>query len=331
MFYHKAISKRKCRRSRNTCNVPVVLLATAAAMLLTSKCYAAKHASEVQELVDWFEAREGAELNPKLEIRHANDDANDDDTSNMGVFAADDISEGEVLLVVPWNAIIHAGYIVEDPSSLVCDTVFNLAREMRKGDESDFAPYVNYLKTQKVGQIPSAWSNEGKYLLHRVLGRNIDEGRSGRAQTQRLPPRSPTSRLEVDWRQDCNGSADPTDEQAAQLVIQRAEDDLMMPIYDMFSHRNGWHNNVNNNCREGEEFYLTANRDIVEGEMLYNSYNQCTDCDGRAGRYGTPGEFCEITNRCDYMWAMCRICIIKSYLTFHFHMLNRQRKLRNLS
>ena len=270
------------------------------------RCNASNHAPEVQELVDWFVARDGAELSPKLEIRHANN-ANDgtgkeanpsevaesgnnnEKSSNLGVFAAANISEGEVLLVVPWKSIIHAGYTLEDPPPLVCETVLNLAKEMRKGSESDFAPYVNYLRTQKVGQIPSAWSDGGKQLLYRVLGRSIDK-ESGWARTQRLPPKSPTSRLDVDWRQDCNGSTDPIDEQAAQLVIQRAEDDLMMPIYDMFSHRNGWHNNVENNFREGEEFYLTAKRDIGQGEMLFNSYNQCTDCEGRAGRYGTPGK-----------------------------------------
>ena len=278
----------------------------AASSLLALRCNASNHAPEVKELVDWFEARDGAELSPKLEIRHANNAKDSrgkkanpsvtaaaeneiDTSSNLAVFAAADISEGEVLLVVPWNSIIHAGHTLEDPPPLVCETVRNLAKEMRKGSESDFAPYVNYLRTQKVGQIPSAWSHGGKQLLHRVLGRSIDQ-ESGRARRERLPPKSPTARLEVDWRQDCNGSSDPIDEQAAQLVIQRAEDDLMMPIYDMLSHRNGWHNNVENNFREGEEFYLTAKRDIAEGEILYSSYNQCTDCEGRAGKYGTPGE-----------------------------------------
>ena len=234
----------------------------------------AEHAPEVKELVEWFEEREGTEFNPKQEIRR---EVPSDPNSVLGVFATDDIAKGEVLVSIPWDTIIHAGYRVTDPPPLVCDTARRLANEMRKGEGSDFAPYTNYLMKQRAGELPSAWSEAGKELFKEVLG-------------EELPPSEPVSWLEEDWREDCNGSTDPLDERAALLVVQRAEDDLMIPIYDMFLHRNGWHNNVENNFREGEEFYLTAKRDIGQAEMLFNSYNQCTDCEGRAGRYGTPGK-----------------------------------------
>ena len=236
----------------------------------------AEHAPEVKELVEWFEEREGTEFNPKQEIRR---EVPSDPNSVLGVFATDDIAKGEVLVSIPWDTIIHAGYRVTDPPPLVCDTARRLANEMRKGDGSDFAPYANYLMKQRAGELPSAWSEAGKELFKEVLG-------------EELPPSEPVSWLEEDWREDCNGSTDPLDERAALLVVQRAEDDLMIPVYDMYSHRNGKYHNIDNNREEGKRFYLTAKRDIAKGEQLYNSYNMCNNCGGRANSYGTPGKCC---------------------------------------
>eukprot|EP00957_Ditylum_brightwellii_P071372 5426024-Ditylum_brightwellii.AAC.1 len=100
---------------------------------------------------------------------------------------------------------------------------------MKLGSESDYAPYVEYLlDSQPPGQIPSAWSDAGKALLEEVLGRD-----------RVLPPFHPTTTLTEEWYGECNGSHDPVELHAAQLVIQRAWDNLLIPIYDMFNHRNG--------------------------------------------------------------------------------------------
>ena len=254
------------------------LLLAAATLVVSSTVFVcnAEHSPEVKELVDWFEAREGTEFNPKQEIRR---EVPDDPDSVLGVFATDDIAKGEVLVSIPWDTIIHAGYQVTDPPPLVCDTARRLANEMRRGDDSEFAPYAKYLMKQRAGQLPSAWSKAGRELFIEVLG-------------EELPPMEPVSWLEEDWREDCNGSTEPLDEHAALLVVQRAEDDLMIPIYDMYSHRNGHYHNIDNNREEGKRFYLTAKRDIAKGEQIYNSYNMCNNCGGRANSYGTPGKYC---------------------------------------
>jgi len=248
----------------------VLLLVVASPVPVT-----AEHAAEVRELVNWFVDLPNSVFNPKQEIRREHPD---DPSSIIGVFATDDIRKGEVLLSVPWDNIIHAGRTIDDPPPLICETVRNLATEMRKGKKSDFGPYVQYLLAQKVGQLPSAWSDPGQALFREVLS---DE----------LPPAEATAWLKEDWRMDCGGSTDPLDENAAMLVVQRAEDDLMMPVYDMYSHRNGWYHNVVNNREEGVRFYLTASRDIAKGEQLYNSYNMCSTCGGRHSSYGTPDIF----------------------------------------
>ena len=258
---------------RPTWTALALLLLRVVLVLVSPVLVTAEHAPEVKELVNWFVDQPGTVFNPKQEIRRENPD---DPSSTIGVFATDDIREGEFLLSVPWDNIVHAGRTIDDPPPLVCDTVRRLANEMRKGADSAYGPYVQYLRMQKVGQLPSAWSEPGQALLREVLS---DE----------LPPSEPTSWLTEDWREDCHGSTDPLDESAAMLVVQRAEDDLMMPVYDMYSHRNGHYHNVRNNREEGVKFYLTASRDIDKGEQLYNSYNMCSTCGGRANSYGTAG------------------------------------------
>ena len=252
----------------------LLLAAVAVVLSTTVSVCRADHDPEMKELMHWFQGRKDTEFNPNQEIRRVDPD---DPASMLGVFATADIAKGEVLVSIPWDTLIHSGETVTDPDPLTCGTVRNLANEMRKGDDSKFAPYTKYLMSQKVGQLPSAWSKEGKLLFKEVLG-------------EELPPADPVSWLEEDWRQDCQGSTDPLDEQAALLVVSRSEDDLMLPIYDMYAHRNGKYNNVDNNREEGKRFYLSANRDVSKGEQLYNSYNMCNNCGGRANSYGTPGK-----------------------------------------
>jgi hypothetical protein len=242
-------------------STPLLLLAAVVAVSSTVSVCRADHAPEVKEVIEWFEAREGTKLHPKVEIRR---EVPADPSSVLGAFATDDIAKGEILVSIPWDLMIHAGYNVDDPPPLVCDTARNLAIELRKGDESDFAPYIRYLMSQKTGQLPSAWSEAGQDLLREVLG-------------EELPPSEAMTWLEHDWREDCNGSTEALDEQAALLVVQRAEDDLMIPIYDMFSHRNGKYHNVDNNREQGVKFFLSAKRDIAKGEQIYNSYNMVSE------------------------------------------------------
>lgn len=166
-----------------------------------------KHDESVAELVDYFTTRKGVYYSPKQQIRY--------ERGMMGVFATRRIEEGELLCSVPWSATINAGRPIDYPSHLVCDTVRNLVREMKLGDESEFGPYVKYLLNQRHGQLPSAWSKPAKELLRRVLD-------------DVLPPFSATD-LNEDWHDACGGADNALENNAAMLVIQRAEDDLMVP------------------------------------------------------------------------------------------------------
>lgn len=230
-------------------------------------------------LISWLKDS-GGFFHPHLEMRRR--DALDPN-SYFGMFASAPIKEGEVMIRVPTSMILDSGE--DEPefnSAMVCGTVRNLAEQLRLKDKSQYAPYVNYLlETQPSGQIPSAWTDQGKKLLERVLeGENDDDAL--------LPPHEPVSWLD-EWYNDCDGSRDPLEEYAALLVIQRSWDDLLIPVFDMMSHRNGeWWNTGSNLLHEGEPATVFARRDIEAGEEIYTTYNHCEDCAARYETYGTP-------------------------------------------
>jgi hypothetical protein len=234
-------------------------------------------------LVEWLNSLEGGYFNPKQEIRR--EDTNDSN-SMVGIFAKELIEEGELLNQVPWDAIITSeGNEDEDDdeeTSLHCGTARNVAEEMRLGPEgSEYGPYIGYLLTQREGQIPSAWSKEGQNLLLDILGGKTDA---------KLPPLDAVSWLEDDWYGSCNGDRnDAFAAHAAMLVVQRADDDFMVPVYDLYNHRNGDYFNTRLTNNEGVNQEMRARRTIQPGEQLHNSYNLCDICGGRAEGYGTPG------------------------------------------
>ena len=179
-------------------------------------------------LADWVNSLKGGYFNRKQEIRRE-DDPSDPHKSIVGVFARERIEDGELLNRVPWEAIIMpeddyepVDDELEEEAELSCAAARKLAKEMRLGKDSRYAPYILYLLNQPHGQIPSSWSAEGRQLLQTVLG--------GTPNNPRIPPNSAMSWMEEDWFVSCSG--DKEDElatQAAMLVVQRADDDLMVP------------------------------------------------------------------------------------------------------
>jgi hypothetical protein len=175
----------------------------------------------------------------------------------------------------------------EDPDrrSLTCGTARNLAEQFRLKDKSKYAPYINYLMdTQSPGVIPSGWSQSAQSLLKRVLGDS-----KGDFDLQQLLGGDPFFWLD-EWHEDCDGSEDPLDEFAALLVIQRSWDDILIPVMDMMSHRNGkWLNTKHSDVFDKKiEIELIAKRDIQKNEQIYTTYNRCESCGSRVYRYGTP-------------------------------------------
>eukprot|EP00978_Attheya_sp_CCMP212_P018930 scaffold52341_cov51-Attheya_sp.AAC.1 len=223
------------------------------------------------ELIEWIKSQSGAFINNKQEFR-LQDPL--DPTSGTGIFAVERIEKGEILCKIPENLMIQPDndYDHNDFNVPNCGTVWALIHEIELGDESRFAPYVRYLLTRPRGQIPETWSDAGYATLREIY--------SGEDPDHWLD----TDFMET-WHEECEqgGSKDnPLFNHMAMQVVQRSEDELMIPFYDMYNHRNGyWLNTRQTFPDDNDSLEISARRTIEAGEQIYNSYNMCDECNGR--------------------------------------------------
>lgn len=253
-----------------------LLIATLAVLVTTAK------AAEVDfGMGKWVNAQKKGYFNPKLEVRSI-----PFTNGGLGIFAKEIVEEDEVLAHIPWSIIIGTDEEEDDDvpeGSLDCGTVRNLAKEMKLGDKSKYAPYIRYILSLPDGQIPSAWSEAGKSLLLDILGGN-----------RMLPPAMATEMLEEEWFEECDGDKDdPIMTKAAELVFQRNDVGLMVPLFDLIEHRNGDHTNTHSIMKIGKYYKTVASRSLKPGEQLFMSYDLCEECDEEAveNGYGTSGRY----------------------------------------
>ena len=231
-----------------------------------------RHIEEANAIFDWVSGTRNGWVTPKQELRR-------DENGFLGVYAKKRIEKDEILVRIPWENIIKS----DDPNEegqLCCGTVRAVAREMKLGEQSRYGPYAVYLNHEPDGQIPSAWTPQGKELLLEVMDGDA------------IPPEEPVHWLRHDWWGRCRG--DPNDEisnKAALLVVQRSDDSIMIPAYDAYNHRNGNWTNTETIIEWGQHHETRATRPIEAGEQIYITYNQCNNCFGREFGYGTAGTF----------------------------------------
>jgi len=215
------------------------------------------------------------------------------------VVATEDIARGELLVQVPWSHILKsANDTLDDEVGWYCGTAHALAEEMRKGADSFYAPYVTYLNDEPDRQLTHQYSPRAKAVLHQIIGLHNDEFlrspvfHRDAADAQRLQPEGIADSLEDHWFGTCR--ADRSDEiatKAASMVIQRADDFILIPAYDAYNHRNNDKHNQKHytNARTlttPHNYHQTfALRDIAKGEQIFISYNMCEQCTGRKRAY----------------------------------------------
>ena len=237
----------------------IVLLGAA----LTSEVVNARDHAQLQ--IEWLKENGGL-FSPKIEFQLA---VENDEDSPWGIFAVQDIKKGETLIIVP-----QACLITSEGSFRMCDTARNLMKQKELGEKSKYAPYVNYVFDPKhANQLPVSWSTAGKKLIHKIIGRE-------------LPPFDVT---DISFQDACGGSGSAFEEEAWQIIVRRSWDDIMVPVFDMFNHRNGkWFNVDSSSAHSGEDIVVFASRDVKKGEQLYLSYNECADCIDYAWTYVLP-------------------------------------------
>ena len=180
--------------------------------------------NHIQEMINWLNSTEGGYLSPKVEVRRWNVS---DSNSYFGVFAVEDLDEGELIMEMPKEIILQAEEIYQDTESNICELAWMLQEEFELGDESEFSPYINYLKTQRRGQLPAMWSDTGKTLLQKVVNETFETSKV-------------VSWMDAWFGESCFHYEDLTlDEHLLALVMQRSFDTHLIPIYDMINHHAG--------------------------------------------------------------------------------------------
>lgn len=257
------------------------------------------------KLKEWSSLQENGHFSAKQEIRN---EVRTDPLSQIGIFATEQIEEGEVLSRIPWTIIIDSAedddendWDDEDEElaspNHSCSTFRKLLQEIKLGSNSKYMPYIDYLLARKQ-RLPVSQSKNGKKLFAEILGIQ-DETDYSFKQPQHLPlmdeliPRF----LDYEWRTVC-GSEDYDKEledeevliTAATLLTQFAHNELLIPTYDFYTHRNGDWLNTEVQAVYGEYYQIVARRTIEKGEQIHGSYNDCDDCSERDD-YGTPDIF----------------------------------------
>ena len=160
-----------------------------------------------KNVMDWI-VENGGFVSNKMELRTF-DPSNPD--SHNGIYALEDIPKEEIVLVVPRKCVL-TGEVDMD----FCGSAQNLVAEYTKGEDSHFAPYIQYLFDEtQVGWIPSGWSAPAVELLEAVVG---DGGE--------LQPQDVAG---IHYANDCDGVEHAMYEHAYQLVQSRGWEDRMLP------------------------------------------------------------------------------------------------------
>lgn len=239
-------------------------------ILLSTVCLGTTVVSEFvghNKIISWIRLK-GGSFSEKLEIRRV-DPA--DPTSYWGMFAKENIAAKEDLFNVPTDCYIHIFDIAEDMNveedveayrNNACKLAHKLKEEMKLGEKSEFAPYIEYLKTQRPGQLPANWSKEGKDVLRKVAE----------------PDNEMVDWIDMDFKEkNCIGN-DPFEEHMIEMTIQRSYDTALIPIWDMVNHDNGRTNTENDTMYHKDGIKVRASRNLKAGEEILTTYDSCVDC-----------------------------------------------------
>ena len=259
-----------------------------------------KHLDGVKNIFSWMNDAENGFVSEKQSARRM---VEGDMDTPLIVYATQDIAEGELLVQVPMSHILKSyDQMGDNQKGWYCGTSDTLEKEMKKGADSFYAPYVQYINDERDNQLPAQYSKKGKQLLLDIVGKNPDEEyrspafERDEATSERLMPEFLVEGLDK-WHQLCGGKrSDKIAAKAASMVIQRADDYILIPAYDAYNHRNNDFVNgkeyMNARTETGKYHQTFAIRDIQKGEQIFISYNMCDQCQNRLlGGFGTAEMF----------------------------------------
>ena len=99
-------------------------------------------------------------------------------------------------------------------------TPHELIQERKLGDQSQFASYIAYLKTQKPGQLPVQWSEQDKHVFRDVS----------------FPGSVIVDWIDLNFQRTGYNPDDPFEVHMVEMAVQRSFDAALIPLLDMVNH-----------------------------------------------------------------------------------------------
>ena len=237
-----------------------------------------------QRLVDWIRSGKNGYFHPHVQWKRLGG------TGPYAMHTTVDLHKGTKLLTVPRSHVLDSFQTHDE-----CTTVARMLGEYQKGEESFFAPYLSYLFDETTGGtttglLPGAWSEEGQNLLSDLLGAGEDPDDGLEPRDFGKPDVFESCGKNFRAKLASQEVEDEDERQHAQdaflFYISRSWTDKMVPVLDMYNHRNGKWLNVESTSAHDLDSDITAYalRHIKAGEQLQNSYSECMDHDCTFGQ-----------------------------------------------
>ena len=152
---------------------------------------------------------------------------------NGAMYVTEHVAKDEVLMFIPSKILFTASYdgihnnehnSKEEHGGFkgwnnegFCNTVFKLAEEYNKGQDSFHYPFINYIFDERhVGDLPQSWSEEGKELLRYIAG-------------QELFGSDTYDVAGSEHDEMCEGIETDVEVRAFEAMLRRSWDDIMIP------------------------------------------------------------------------------------------------------
>lgn len=210
-----------------------------------------------------------------------------------GLVATDDIEEGDVIGIVPFNISLNTGSPHARKSSSVaidneirgagdvnplsqefCDVVDAVYYAITKKIQ-EMTPYEIYLASLTHDYHPITWSSAAKQLLKSLNGGGGGQALFDLDSIFSMGQMAMSCGYEIDFTQNSK------ERDAFMLALVRSEEAYnlaLFPIVDIPNHRAGGWVNIDSDTSSPLHVKYIATRDIVKGQEIIYSYNQCSYC-----------------------------------------------------
>ena len=229
-------------------------------------------------LLEWI-LLNGGELNPKQEVRYIGCEPMA--SNSYGVFAVEDIDEGEILTRIPKSIILSGDDgddddDDDDDNSLDCSLIDRVADAIA---DVSFAPYINYLRSLENIRPSDLWSLSASRLMFKIIGFNLPPTKLSRLVDSTL----------IDFvEEECEIQIVST--MTVYFInlmnLMFGNKIGLVPFADFYNHRKGKWSNVNHptidddgtvtfiaskSIKAGDQLYLDIenNGDITTSELFY--------------------------------------------------------------